>query len=231
MTPALQASDLDVPQLVEQLNAGIRYLSRTALADSDEAKTFADAGDAILVNEGDFWLFTLSTAKQATCALQSLSAQLAAEKARADKAVCRANDLVNDTVQMGMARDAAEANLLTATKALEEERAEKSRHAEQLDMVEKMVAGTAPLSRWMASIDYSTYAGFEQYLASQLREKLHLKIILDSERDDKEKLADFVDGGVAALEGALGTYRVVMERESAATLRTLPPESKDKGNG
>lgn len=89
-------------------------------------------------------------------------------------------------------------------------------------IIEAMVAGTAPMSKWVASVDYSTYAEFETYLATQLREKLHLKASLDKSRDEKEDLASFVDGGTAALEGALATYRVVREREAALVSSAVP---------
>lgn len=46
--------------------------------------------------------------------------------------------------------------------------------AETLAMIEQMVAGTAPLSKWVASVDYSTYDGFEQYLAAQLESAAQL---------------------------------------------------------
>ena len=87
--------------------------------------------------------------------------------------------------------------------------------AETLAMIEQMVAGTAPLSKWMASIDYWTLDGFEEYLEAQLRDKLTLKVNLDKKRADdpeSESLATFVDGGTAAIEGALATYRVVRAR-------------------
>jgi hypothetical protein len=47
--------------------------------------------------------------------------------------------------------------------------------AEREKLIEEMVAGTAPMSKWVASVDYSTYAGFVQYLETQLREVLYLK--------------------------------------------------------
>jgi hypothetical protein len=100
--------------------------------------------------------------------------------------------------------------------------------AEREKLIEEMVAGTAPMSKWVASVDYSTYAGFVQYLETQLREVLYLKTALDPKRDTDHKteaLASFVDGRSASLEAALGTFRVVLERESALRPPLTQPEA------
>jgi hypothetical protein len=58
-------------ELVERLNAGIRYLPRMATEDSAEYRQFCDAGDAISVNEGDLWnaLFAMREAADELTAL------------------------------------------------------------------------------------------------------------------------------------------------------------------
>ena len=58
-------------ELVERLNAGIRYLPRMATEDSAEYRQFCDAGDAIFVNEGDLWnaLFAMREAADELTAL------------------------------------------------------------------------------------------------------------------------------------------------------------------
>ena len=58
-------------ELVERLNAGIRYLPRMATEDSAEYRNFCDAGDAISVIEGDLWnaLFAMREAADELTAL------------------------------------------------------------------------------------------------------------------------------------------------------------------
>jgi hypothetical protein len=129
MTPTLQASDLDVEGLVGHLSELGEEIVATA---KSRAFDYAcdDAGVASYVNEGEASAAVLA---EAASALQSLSAQLAAEKARADKAEGRwdqqmraaadffAKWCLETDARLSAERraEAAEANLLTATKALD----------------------------------------------------------------------------------------------------------------
>lgn len=61
-------------ELIERLRAGARYLPRMATEGSKEAIDFDNAGDGILVNEGDFWLL-LMDARQAADALSLIEAE------------------------------------------------------------------------------------------------------------------------------------------------------------
>lgn len=79
-------------------------------------------------------------------------------------------------------------------------------------MVETILDGSAPMSKWVGSVDYHDLGGFEEYLKAQLRDKLMLKISLDEKRAESpedESLATFVDGATGALESALATFRFV----------------------
>ena len=66
-----------------------------------------------------YWEMNGGIVKETTLEWKAAAAieALAAER---DAAILRANDLVNDTVQMGLARDAAEARLAGALNALEQ---------------------------------------------------------------------------------------------------------------
>lgn len=73
-------------ELVERLNAGIRYLPRMASAASAEYRNFCDAGDAISVNEGDLWnaLFAMREAADELTALTAKVALLTLERELAE---------------------------------------------------------------------------------------------------------------------------------------------------
>lgn len=76
------------------------------------------------------------------------------------------------------------------------------------EIIEQIVSGTAPLSRWMGSVDCKTYDDLEWYLQTQLRDKLYLKSAMEKS-GDPDNVRDFVDGGIAAIEGMLQTLRNV----------------------
>jgi hypothetical protein len=76
------------------------------------------------------------------------------------------------------------------------------------EIIEQIVAGTAPMSRWMGSVDCKTYDDLEWHLQAQLRDKLYLKSAMEKS-GDPNNVRDFVDGSIAAIEGMLQTLRNV----------------------
>jgi hypothetical protein len=126
MKPTLQASDLDVEGLVERLHGA-----------GERLKEYNDTSlRAVTATAANLLLMAQWRIEEAASALQSLSAQIAAEKARADKAEGsarrlakdwedarrKAGDLVHYCGDLNARVAAAEANLAAANKQIEEMR-------------------------------------------------------------------------------------------------------------
>ncbi len=100
------------------------------------------------------------------------------------------------------------AALLAAEQRGREAERERLLPGDTRELIEQMVKGEAPMSRWIGSVDCRSYDDLVPWLEGQLREKLIVKSALDRNGDPND-LRDFVDGGVGAIESLLMTLRNV----------------------